>query len=132
MAPFMPFGPSVSTSRAPRILSSLRRSRLNVSDQLQPLRRGDERKCDAGVSARRFDQDGVLVDPARFQRVVDHRETDAILDAGERVEEFQLEHDVREGAVRRRGAVEAHERSVADGCGDVWVDSGHGGRGVRV
>ena len=31
MAPFMPFGPSVSTSRAPRILSSFRRSMLIVS-----------------------------------------------------------------------------------------------------
>jgi len=67
-----------------------------------------------------------------FQGVVDHRQADAVLDAGERMKNSSFRTDVGEGAVGGRGAVEAHERSVADGFGDIFVDFGHGGRVVEV
>jgi len=120
----MPFGPSVRTRRAHRL--------GHGEDEFQAFRRGDEGQRNAGVAARRFDEYGARVDLPRLQGVSDHREADAVFDAGERVEELEFEDDVREGAVRGRRAVEAHERSVADGIGDVVVDFGHGGRMVEV
>jgi len=76
---------------------------------------------DPGVAAGRLDQDGVLVDPAAFQGIVDHGEADPVFHAGQRIEEFELEEDFSLGSMRGRGAVEAHERRVADCSGDVIV-----------
>jgi hypothetical protein len=56
------------------------------------LSRRDERERDAGVAARRFDDDGVLVKTPRV-RVFNHRHADAVLHAAERIEEFALEQD---------------------------------------
>ena len=59
----MPFAPSVKTSFAPRIFSSFRRSMLIVSGivriSFKPFGRRDERQRDAGVAARRLDENGV-------------------------------------------------------------------------
>ena len=51
--------------------------------------------------------------------------TDAVLDAGERIEKFELEQHVSDRAVFLGGAIEADERRVADGFGDVVVDASH-------
>ena len=129
IAPFMPFAPSVNTSFAPRIFNSFRRSMLIVSGivkiSFNPLRRRDKRQRNARVAACRLDQDGVLVDRAGFQRVLNHRHADAVLDAGERIEEFQFEQHIGDCAVFFRRAVQPHERCVADGFGDVIVDVCH-------
>jgi hypothetical protein len=50
---------------------------------------------------------------------------DAVLDAREGVEELELEQDLGLRAVGGCGAVEAHERRVADRFGDVVVYLGH-------
>ena len=108
-------------------LASFKAHRLRHGQhQLQTPRGGHEGQRDAGVPAGRFDQHGILVDAARGERVVNHGHADAVLDAGERVEELQLEQDVRDRAVGPRGALEPDERGVADGLGDVVEDAGHG------
>ena len=56
-----------------------------------------------------------------FERVVNHRHANAVLDAGERVEEFEFEQHVGDRAVFFRRAVQAHERGVANGFSDVIV-----------
>jgi hypothetical protein len=101
-------------------------------DELEALGGGDEGQRDAGVAAGRLDQDAVLGDLAGLDGLIDHREADAVLDAREGVEEFQLEQDLRLGAVGGRGAVQAHEGGVADGLGDVVVYLGHDLRWLRL
>ena len=61
-------------------------------------------------------------DALLFQRL-DHRDADAVLHAGERIEEFQLEQDVGLGARFLGHARQAHQRRVADGFGDGVVDA---------
>src|SRR5690606_19817692 len=95
-------------------------------DELEPLGGGDERERNAGVSAGGLNEDAVLVDLPALQARLDHRVADAILDARKRIEELELEQDVRLRSMLLRGPVEAHERRIANGFGDVVVDAGHG------
>ncbi len=62
---------------------------------------------------------------AGLQRVVNHRHADAVLDAGQRIEKFEFEQHVGDGAVLFGRAVQPHERGVADGFSDVVVDACH-------
>jgi hypothetical protein len=93
----MPSVPGVSTSLAPSIASSVRRSSDIVSGivkiNLVTLGRRDERQRDAGVAAGRLDDDGVLLENAALFGVLDHRHADAVLDAAQRIEKFALEQD---------------------------------------
>jgi hypothetical protein len=62
---------------------------------------GDEGQGDAGVAAGGFDENGFAGGdfPGLFG-VVDHGEADAVLDGGQRIEEFELEVDARRGSRR--------------------------------
>src|SRR5206468_2597326 len=96
-------------------------------DQLESLRCRDERERDTGVAAGRLDDDGLRRDLAALEAVLDHRESDAVLHARERIEELELQKDFRLGVMRSRGAIEANERRVADGFRDVVVYFCHRG-----
>jgi hypothetical protein len=52
------------------------------------------RERDAGIAAGRLDQSAPGFQLARFFEMLDHRETDAVLDRGERVEELALPEDL--------------------------------------
>ncbi len=126
MAPFMPLAPSVKTSFAPRIFNSLRRSRLIVSGIVRISFNPFAAATNASAMpvlplVGSMSTVSGLILPG-FQRVVNHRHADAVLDAGERVEEFEFEQHVGDGAVFFRRAVQPHERCVADGFSDVVVD----------
>ena len=108
-------------------LAALQAHRLgHGEDELEALGGGDEGERVAGVAAGGLDEDGVLVDAAGFEGLVDHGEADAVLHAGERVEELEFEGDLGDGAVLFGGAIEADEWRVADGLGDVVVYFAHG------
>jgi hypothetical protein len=123
----MPFGPSHEPGAENlQDLAPLQGHGLgHGQDQIDALRRRDERQRDARVAARRLDQDGLLRDLARLQTLIDHRESDAVLDARERVEELKLEEDVRHGAMRCSGPVQSHKRCVANGFRNVVKDFRH-------
>ena len=136
MAPFMPCAAGVSTSSAPSSASILRRS-IDIEfrhDQDQPVaaRGGDESERDAGVARGRLDQHRALANLAlRLQRI-DHRNADAVLDAADRIEEFELGENVRLDAVLFRQPVEPHQRRRADRFGDRIINtSAEFGVGVR-
>ncbi len=100
IAPLMPFAASVSSTSAPRSIEHLapfdRHRFRHHEDQLVAVGGGDEGERDAGVAACRLDQRRFARrDDARCFECVDHGHADAILDAGDRVEEFQLGEDAR-------------------------------------
>ena len=67
-----------------------------------------------------------LIVPGRLQGV-DHGDADAVLDARDRVEEFELDQDLGVDAALLRQPVQAHQRRVADGVGDRIVDAAAAG-----
>ena len=69
---------------------------------------------------------GVIL-PCRLQRL-DHRDADAVLDAGDRVEEFELGEKIGDNALFLGELVEPHQRRVADRLGDGIVDAAAAGR----
>ena len=62
------------------------------------------------------------LDRARRLQRIDHADADAVLDAGDRVEEFELGQDLGLDAALLRQPVQAHQRRVADRVGDGVVD----------
>ena len=60
--------------------------------------------------------------PLRFERL-DHRDADAVLDAGDRVEEFELGQKIGADALFLGQFVEPDERRIADRLGDRIVDA---------
>ena len=86
-------------------------------DQPVAFGRRDERQRNAGVAARRLDDDSVLGQRAALFGILDHRHANAILHAGERVEEFALE---QHGGVDALGdLVEPHQRRASNGLHNV-------------
>ena len=91
----MPCAAGVSTSSAPSRASILRRS-IDIDlghHQDQPIaaRGGDEGERDAGVAGGRLDQrraPGVMLPCASSASIID--DADAVLDAGDRIEELEL------------------------------------------
>ena len=108
----------------PQHLAPLHRHRLrHDEDQAIAARRRDEGERDAGIARGRLDQRGDAgVDAAGFLQRVDHGDADAVLDAGDRVEEFELGDEMRRHVLHRRDAVEPDQRRVADRVGDRIVD----------
>ena len=109
MAPFMPFDPSVSTSSAPRgeRLAPFDRHGLgHGEDQLVALGRGGKGERNAGIAGSGLDQRGFsgVILPLSFQRL-DHGDADAVLDAGYRVEEFELGQQIGDGPLLRRSSL---------------------------
>ncbi len=90
----MPPAAGVSTSSAPRRRKSLRRSSDIdsgiVSIETIAARGGDERERDAGVAARRLDDDGAWAEQTGALGGIDHVDADPVLDARERIEELEL------------------------------------------
>jgi hypothetical protein len=93
-------------------------------DQDQPIapRCRDESERDARVAGGRLDERRAGADAAVGLHGVDHRHADAVLDAGDRVEELELQQDLGVDAALPGHALEAHEGRVADGVGDGPVD----------
>ena len=125
MAPGMPSAPGVSTISAPKARNNIRRSTLMVSGmvstQLVATGRGHQRQGDAGVAARRLENDRVRLDQTRLLGRVDHRDPDAVLDTVCRVEELQLGDDV--GDRTFGDPVEPDQRGVTDQFRDVLRDA---------
>jgi hypothetical protein len=109
-------------------LAALERHRLrHHQDQAIAARSGDEGERDAGIARGRLDQRAAGLQRAGgFQRV-DHGDADAVLDAGDRVEEFELGQDRGVDAALGRQAVQAHQRGIADRVGDRVVDAAAAG-----
>ena len=83
--------------------------------------RGHHRQRDAGVPARRLEDDGVRLDQTRFLGRVDQGYPKAVLHAVRRVEGFQLGDDVCAGAVG--DPVQPDQGRVSDQLGDVLSDA---------
>ena len=84
--------------------------------------RGDQVEPGAGAQLTTACAQRPATRPAGLQRAgslgrVDDRDADAVLHAGERVEELEFEGDLGDGAVLFGGAIEADEWRVADGLG---------------
>ncbi len=121
-----PFGENQLGPENLEELAALKGHRLgHGEDELETLGGGNEGQRDAGVAGSRLDQNGVLVDAAGLQGLLDHGVADTVFDGGERVEKFQLEQHFRLRVVSGGGAIETDERGVTDGLGDVVVDAGH-------
>lgn len=95
-----------------------------VKNQAIALGSGGEGERNAGVAGGRLDQRGLAGrDLARrFQRL-DHGYADAVLDAGDRVEEFKLGDKIGDDALFLGEFIEPHQRSVADRFSDRTVDA---------
>ncbi len=93
--------------------------------QNQPIaaRRRDEGERNAGVARRRLDQNTA---PGRDQALrlerIDHRNADAVLDAGDRIEEFELGEKMGDDALFLADSVDADERRIADRIGDRRIN----------
>ena len=105
-------------------LAALDRHRFrHDQDELVAARRRDERQRDAGVAGGRLDQNSASGrDLALRLERVDHRDADAVLDAGDRIEEFELAEETRADALFLGDAIQRNERRVADRVGDRGVD----------
>ena len=127
MAPGIPSAPGVRTISAPSASRIWRRSTEtrvgHGQDGAIAPGGADEGEGDARVAARRLDDEGVLGDAPFALRRLDHRHADAVLDAAQRVERFELGDDG--GVEVRRQPVEPHQRRVADELGDVVSDPCH-------
>ncbi len=58
-----------------------------------------------------------------FLQFQDHVDADAVLHAGDRIEEFQLQHDVGGDAFLGEDFRDAHQRGIADRLGDAVIDA---------
>ena len=95
-------------------LAALDRHRIrHHEDELVALRGGDEGERDAGIAGCRLDQ-RILArrDPAGLLHRLDHADADAILHAGQRIEELELREQVGLDALLLRELVEPHERRI--------------------
>ena len=106
-------------------LAALDRHRLrHDQDQLVAARRGDERERDAGVAGSRLDKCRLAGrNLARGFHGIDHADADAVLDAGNRIEEFELRQKIGADIVFFGDAVEPHDRRIADRVGDGIIDA---------
>ena len=128
MAPFMPFGPGVSTISAPKARRSTRRSSAHRlrhgEDELVALHRRDKGEGDAGVAAGGFDQNGFAgLDFARLLGVFDHRQADAVFHAGERILAFELGNNG--GGQSGGNTVEPHQRGVSNQFSHIRGNTRH-------
>ena len=80
-------------------------------DQPVAFDRGGKGEADSGVAAGRFDDQRTGFEQAARFGVLDHRESDAILDAAARIEIFHLRQHVGFAVVE---AVNAKQRRAAD------------------
>src|ERR1039458_6196976 len=124
-APFIPFGPGVSTISAPKASSRTRRSRLMVSGivkmSLYPYYSCDESQSDARVAAGRLDQHGLAgLNSSCAFRLGDHADANAILYAGARIRAFQF-RDYVSGAARCH-FVKPYKGRITDQLCDVICD----------
>ena len=106
----------------PQQVAALDAERLgHGQDEPVAARRGRHGQGDAGVAAGGLDQGGApRSDQTRLLGGLDHRQTDAILDAAAGIERLELAHDRRAAALGERP--QAHERRAADQLGDVVCD----------
>ena len=101
-------------------------------NQLVAARGGHERQSYAGVAGSRLDEHAATGRNLALRlQSVDHRDADAILDAGDRVEELQLGQEMGVNAFFLGDLVYAHERRVADRIGDGRVNATASGQ-MRV
>ena len=82
-------------------------------------------KTDAGITARRFDDDRILIDLPGLYPGVDHGHGHSILDAAQGIEVFKLGQDPAFDAVHRLPASQLQERRMADEVGHVFCDMLH-------
>ena len=79
-------------------------------------------KADAGVAARRLDDDSARLQQAALLGIVQHGAGDAVLYAARGVKIFDLGQQVCLQAARRGKALQLHERRVADELGNAGID----------
>ena len=127
IAPRIPCAAGVSSSSAPSSLQHLaaleRHAVGHRQDQPIALCGTDKSQGDPGIARGRFDQNRAGLDPAGGFGGGDHRDPDAVLDRGERVEELAFAQDVGLGPGVLREAVDANEGSGADRFSDVVINA---------
>ena len=79
-------------------------------------------KADAGVAARRLDDDSARLQQAALLGIVQHGTGDAVLYTARGVKIFDLGQQVCLQAARRGKALQLHERRVADELGNAVID----------
>ena len=121
MAPSEPSIGSLKMISVPKLCAMSLRALLTFDGMTRRTRiaeRGaEDRVGDAGVAARRVDEDLVARQPAVRQRVEHHPERGAVLDAAAGVRELELRPHLDVGHVAV-DLPQAHERRVADGVDD--------------
>ena len=80
-------------------------------NQPVPLDRGNQRKTDARIAGRRFDNQPSGPEQSPLFGVLDHRQRDAVLDAATGIEIFHFGEDLRPAVVE---TVDPDQRSPAD------------------
>ena len=109
-------------AQEPQHLAALDRDRFrHGQDQPVPARGADEGQAYAGIAGGGLHQDRVRPDPALGLQCLDHRHADPVLDAGDRVEELELEQEVGRDPLLGAQPAGADQRRVADGLGDAVV-----------
>ena len=92
-------------------------------DQSIPFGGANKRQRDAGIARRRLNQGRAFFDASIAFSRFDHRQTDTVFDAGQRVEIFALSKNVARHASILHQARQPHQRRLADGVGDVLVNA---------
>src|SRR6185437_3225417 len=86
----------------------------------------------AGIAGRRLDQNAAAWrDLALRLERIDHRNADAVLDARDRIEEFELGEKMGDDALFLADPVDPDERGVADCLGDRLINPPAAGRSPR-
>ena len=93
-------------------------------DQPVAMRGGNKSKRDPCVTRGGLDENALPgLDLPRLLQRPDHRNANAILDAGNRVEEFKLRKQIGLNAIYPRQLVEPHDRGVSDCLGDGSINA---------
>ncbi len=92
-------------------------------DQPVAARGRDEGEANASVARGWLDQRPTWFQLTGVLQFQDHVDADAILHAGDRIEEFQLQDYVGGNAFLSEDLRDPHERRIADGLGDAVVDA---------
>ena len=102
--------------------------------QNQPIaaRRRDEGERNSGVAGGRLDQNAAPGrDLALRLERIDHRNADAVLDAGDRIEEFELGEKAGDDALFLGDSIDADEGRIADRIGDRRINPAPAWRSPR-
>ncbi len=95
----------------------------HVKRQFIAFRSAYKRQGDTGIAAGGLQDMGVFINFARFFSGFNHRGTDTIFNAGKWIKEFAL--GVNNAMTSRDKAINAHQRCIANGFGNIGKEPTH-------